>query len=432
MIADGDGLEIEKHAKGRGKYSFFARCVDWIHSVGLSMRKYIRCTVFESLFIDVKSKAVSQRVDADDKVRLLLKVVGNGAGSMEWESDRDGKLTYVCDQLSHALGRSSQRLLGTRLWDVVDKQGWVGTWLEVAHCFAAHKGFENIIVKTSMKPDADVWSISAVPLLSKQGFCNGYYGVCYSVRDEHNVRKAQTKAVKDVRNQLDLSARHLAQISSDLQKPLRDISGLAHVSGEYWREKTLSPEASSFAQRLDFTSQYVLCNIRDFAESKQTEQVESCLDEQFLDPNELITNAVCFAQPWAMNLNVIIEKSEKLHRILFQGDLKRLRQMLVRGLFIGVERSGIEGRVWLSASIQNNGELAFCFKLECAENSKSSKTSKIMEMGRQNLLDHWGLVLVARLAELHGGRLAVHFPKESNISRWSVYLPKSRVRLVHR
>ena len=37
MIADGDGLEIEKHVKVLDKHGFFGGCVCWLQNVALNL-----------------------------------------------------------------------------------------------------------------------------------------------------------------------------------------------------------------------------------------------------------------------------------------------------------------------------------------------------------------------------------------------------------
>ncbi len=227
--------------------------------------------------------------------------------------------------------------------------------------------------------------------------------------------------------EVEVSSRHFSQISDELRRPLQDLSSLAHISEQCWQRESTNSEAVLFANRLAFTSEYVLSSIRDFADCRNIEQ--SKLVEQFLDPNELVMGAISTARPLAVDLNVKLEKSGINKMVLLFGDLKCLRQMLVRGLLAAIENVGTGGCVCLSTRIED-GRLMFSCDLEYGKDQFSSQECLKKQ---DEFRCHWSMSLIAKLVEKHGGILALKPNALNGRCGWVAQLPKHRVqRIKHR
>ncbi len=224
----------------------------------------------------------------------------------------------------------------------------------------------------------------------------------------------------------EVSSRHISQISDELRGPLQELSSLAHVSEQCWRRQSANLEAVLFANRLAFTSEYVLSSIRDFADCGNIEQEQFKLVEQFLDPNELVMGAINTVNPLAVDLNVKLEKSGIDKMVLLFGDLKCLRQMLVRGLLAAIENVGTGGCVCLSTRIED-GRLMFCCDLEYGKNRFSSQKCLKKQDEYRN---HWSMSLIAKLVEKHGGILKLKPNTLHGCCGWTAQLPKHRVRRI--
>ena len=108
------------------------------------------------------------------------------------------------------------------------------------------------------------------------------------LKEKNSALKAQLK-----------SQNHLAQVAAELTPTLNELGSLAHVSAEHWRDDRDNADGNEFAERLEFTSCYVLSIVQDFADLAKFKTGDIALNQQEIDCNELIKDVASAVQGFA-------------------------------------------------------------------------------------------------------------------------------------
>ncbi len=236
-----------------------------------------------------------------------------------------------------------------------------------------------------------------------------------------NVELAQTSKLKD---------EFLANMSHELRTPLNAILGLSEalleqVSGP------LTPRQMRSVTTISTSGTHLLTLINDILDLSKIEAGKLELHPEPLNVDEFCQSCLAFVRAQAMqkHIGVAFELDGSVAR--FVGDPKRCKQILVNLLNNAVKFTPEGGRIGLKVGVPD-GEDAVRFTVWdtgigiAPENQgKLFRAFTQIDSGLSRAQEGTGLglALVARLAELHGGSVALE-SEEGKGSRFIVTLPQ--------
>ena len=193
----------------------------------------------------------TEAVARANRERLRLNDVMRAASDWIWETDADGKLTFVSDRITEVLGLPPSLVQGRALAELGRFADNHGQPDDALASIGARRPFRDASVEIeSAEGDTRVFHLSGVPVFGDDGAFRGYRGagtdVTARIRAEAAARQSRREleaAMQELINknaQLDLTARRataakhakqefLATMSHELRTPLNAIIGFADL-----------------------------------------------------------------------------------------------------------------------------------------------------------------------------------------------------------
>ncbi len=194
---------LELHGRRRmrlGDLSLLTRIAPWIIGllIGLSTFAFRRMLHAE--------RAASLRLTADQEQALRAEIVereraeqrfediASSAGEYLWETDSQGKFTYLTELASEVLGRPREELLGSRPVEFIPdgERERIESWLEGV--LQDERGFTHLEHRSERGDGRHIWQrVNGVPVHSESGEFRGYRGTARDITQEREAeQRAQT------------------------------------------------------------------------------------------------------------------------------------------------------------------------------------------------------------------------------------------------
>ena len=366
-------------------------------------------------------------------ITLLLKDFEAGTSDWLWETGRDGRLSYVPDRLCQILERDRGRLLGAKLHQAAGMSDTDPGWCELEEHFRSGTGFKDIEVQFSVAGRQIWWQLSARPLLDDNGRCKGFRGVCSDIT-------ARKKAVLDIARARDeaqaaseAKSRFLSVMSHELRSPLNAISGFADLIADEREGPVNHSNYVEYAKNIQLSSRHLGVLINDILDITRIDTGKLTLVEQEIDPGELfsITARMCKAEASDGSAEIVEKFSPG--DVLINGDLTRLKQILLNIIGNAVKFTPEDGKIELDIRRDKKGGIRFIVS-DNGPGINKEHLAGIFEpfmQGDQNATRRHdgiglGLAIASRLAQLHDGQLNVE-SKPGKGTTMILSLPASRV-----
>jgi PAS domain S-box-containing protein len=223
----------------------------------------------------------------------------------------------------------------------------------------------------------------------------------------------------------------LANMSHELRTPLNAVIGLSEsLLDEVYG--TLTDKQSKSLNTIAESGRHLLSLINDILDLAKVEADRVALDLQPIPVSAVCRSSLQFVQPQAAKKNIQLTSSVDAQVETVQADNRRLKQMLVNLLNNAVKFTPPEGRVHLSVTGDAAGGIVTFTVSDTGIGIAPEELGRLFKpfeqldsgLSRSHEGTGLGLALVARLAELHQGRVTV----ESELgkgSRFSLILPWS-------
>ncbi len=168
-----------------GNYRAKARCID-------KSGKVIYCEWYNTPLVDEKGKVVgitsivhdiSQRRRAEKALRLSeqrFKHVAELASDWIWETDAEGKFSYISSRYSKVIGIPAEKIVGKHLreMNVSDDPKKKEQWLKAIEDILEHKGFCDYEFQVELADRRSRWfKISGSPFFDRHGEYLGHRGI---------------------------------------------------------------------------------------------------------------------------------------------------------------------------------------------------------------------------------------------------------------
>jgi two-component system sensor histidine kinase/response regulator len=320
-----------------------------------------------------------------EKINTRLNDILMSSEDLVWETDLDGKLTYVSDSSIELLGYDQHEMIGKQLLDFMTES----ESKRVAKIISRKKSNKEPI------KDMENWIVTrdgrhicvltnGVPIFY-EGEVLGYRGVNKDITlwkdtntqllEEINQRRKAENHLKKINEKLEQSNKELKDLtyiaSHDLREPLRQISAFTELIENSLRDK-LNPDDR---ENLDFIiknasrMQLMIMALRDYSLviSKRLKLVN-------IDLNNLIEKILNFelaGEIKTSRADILISKP--LHHI--KCDYKQIRQVIYNLLSNSIKyrKANAKPRITISSQLQGDGSV----KVEIQDNGIGIKREEL-------------------------------------------------------
>ncbi len=226
----------------------------------------------------------------------------------------------------------------------------------------------------------------------------------------------------------------LANMSHELRTPLNAILGLSEALLEQ-TSGPLTPRQHKSITTISTSGEHLLTLINDILDLSKIESGKLELNPEVIVANEFCESCLLFVRTQAMKKNVTVEFEGDSRINRFTADGKRLKQILVNLLTNAVKFTSEGGRIGLKV-VAPAGEDVVQFTvwdtgigIAPEDERKLFRAFSQLDSGLARAQEGTGLglVLVAKLVELHGGSVTLE-SKPGHGSRFIVRLPQIAVR----
>jgi PAS domain S-box-containing protein len=277
----------------------------------------------------------------------------------------------------------------------------------------------------------------AVPVLNDDGSVLEWIGSVSDVTERRTAELALRKALNEltrVNAELDQAGRlkdeFLANMSHELRTPLNAILGLSEALLEQMAG-TLSPRQVKSITTISTSGTHLLALINDILDLSKVESGKLELNPETVNVQEFCESCLLFVRTQALQKNICLTFEHDKNVRKFSADPKRLKQILINLLTNAVKFTQDGGRIGLKVSAPE-GEDSVRFTVwdtgigiapEDARKLFSAFTQIDSGLSRSQEGTGLGLVLVAKLVELHGGSVVLE-SEPGHGSRFIVTLPQ--------
>ena len=273
--------------------------------------------------------------------------------------------------------------------------------------------------------DDRIIEFSVVPL-PDGNILNAYSDITNTIRVEQAL-KEKNEALSAAEK---LKTNFIANVSYQLRTPLNSIVGFAEMLKQQYMGK-LNEKQSSYMDNILEASERLKSLINDILDLSSIEAGQMELSYSRINAKTLIENIVNITQTWGRKNNIEMEIECPHNKILFEGDERRIKQVLLNLISNAFNFSPSGGKVTLSA-IEKDNEVILSVKDNGIGIAKEElnkvftpfdkiNTGKTTSRSGAGL----GLTLVKNIVELHNGNIYIESEEGAGTSV-SINLPKEK------
>ena len=390
--------------------------------------------------MELQAELARARERFDDIVRLTSDWV--------WETDADLTITLISERVTKVLGFLPQELLGRYLNELAESDAGRRSFKQ--RCAALTPFRDHHFEAQTKSGETRLFLLSGVPVFSHDtGAHLGFRGTANDVtelmRREFSLIQAKDTAEMANRAKSDF----LANMSHELRTPLNSIIGFADLlasqllapPSHFGASRADDPRATvqragEYATDIQTSAQHLLAMINDILDLSKIESGRLNLNEEDVSVEMLCDPTIRMMQDRARAAGIHLTTEYAADLPLIHVDHRLTRQILLNLLSNAVKFTPEGGRVTLRAYIAEGGDLVL--EVEdtgigipekdidrVLEPFVQAESHRARRYGGTGL----GLTLSRRLAELHGGRLALVSTPDKG-TKVGFHIPPQRLRTV--
>lgn|GEM_PF-2886658 len=333
-----------------------------------------------------------------------------------WNIDNEGLTADVNPAMCRILGRSKEEIIGKGIYEFVDAENAKIFKQEIAARKAGKTGAYEIALQ---RPDGTNIPClnNATPFFDKNGIRVGSVGMWTDIteRKEIETREHQARTMAETANRA--KSELLANMSHELRTPLNAIIGFSEIM----KSESLGPlndKYKSYSNDIHNSGAHLLELINDILDVSAIEAGKIELHEETLKVANIIDSTLRMINERStagdINLSSDIDKDLPMLR----ADKRRLKQILLNLLSNAIKFTLPDGKITLTASLDDEGRHVFTVIDTGIGMSKGEVSMAMSEFGQVDSgLDRkhegvgLGLPLTKGLVELHGGTLEIESKK---------------------
>ncbi len=350
-----------------------------------------------------------------------------------WEADEKHRFSYLSDNI-RAFGQDPQTRIGrTRTELALDVVSEPAKWQEHLAVLDRHEPFRDFVYKRKIGDDPErVISVGGNPFFDEARRFLGYRGTARDITEKVLAERAvhEAKAAAETANIA--KSQFLANMSHKLRTPLNAILGFSEVL-ENGIAGPLQSRQAEYVGLIRQSGEHLLHLINEILDLARIDAGKLDLHEEMLEPSKLVDSALTLVKDRAAAglLKFVVDVEEDMPALT--GDRTRLTEILINLLSNAIKFTELGGAINVLVRRTEDGGAAFVVRDNGRGMTEAEVETALERFGqvdgglaRRNEGSGLGLPLARKLAELHGGSLAL----KSEMGRGTtatVILPPSRV-----
>jgi signal transduction histidine kinase len=375
----------------------------------------------------------AQEISQDkDIISLLLNDFEKGASDWLWECNAQGVLTYVSPRLVETIGKSQSELQNCTLREAANADLADTSWTSFDDTMAARQPIVAAKLKCMMAEQTRYWQISARPLYESSGEFKGYRGVGRDITVEWETDNKLVIAKESAEAASAAKSQFLAVMSHELRTPLNSIVGFSEILSRQTEDALDSATRVDYARTIHESSKHLQILINDILDATRIESGSIVLDEQNIDPAELVEIVVkmCREQAEMADVTLVARLADGIE---IRADITRTKQVILNLLTNAIKFSPPGGIVNVELVRTRESKLALLIR-DGGIGIRAENLNRIFEpfvqaeegMSRRFGGIGLGLSIARKIARLHGGDVTLESEYGSGTTA-RFELPASRV-----
>jgi signal transduction histidine kinase len=375
-----------------------------------------------------RSKAELDVKQQNDVIKLLLNDFERDARDWLWETDREGRLTYVSPRLVEILSKPASALQMQPLRLILAGITSNADIQRIEDAMASQAPISNLQIELQLHGNPAFWQLTAQPLRD----ANGYRGVCRDVTLAQEAQRRIETAMQASERASAAKSQFLAVMSHELRTPINSIVGFTEMLA---RDKTGSLDNATrneFSETVLESSRHLQNLINDLLDATRMERGSFTLNEQDVDAAELVEVAIKLCKEQATRSAVSIV-GHLTDGITLAGDVTRLKQVIINLLTNAVKFSPQNGAVTVEMQRSRDGQFVLAIK-DAGIGVAAEDIEKIFDpfiqadagLSRRYGGVGLGLPIARRIARLHDGEVTLESLEGAGTTA-RLILPSQRV-----
>lgn len=321
----------------------------------------------ELLVVTLEPKEPSMsRPPNDGPTRERLEDFARSTSDWFWETDLDGRISFVNDQVLRSTGQLASSLRGRTLAAIgvfVDADGYESPSHAMAHKLPFR---DKIMMTVNRQGEERLLRVSGVPIFEvDSGRFTGYRGTATDVTEEHRfneqikqvneqLREAVTSletqnseldvARDEVQSALNARNEFLASMSHELRTPLNGIIGFSEVmSSQLFGE--LNEKYQEYAGDIQRAGEHLLSLIDDLLDASRLDTDELEVYAKPFSLNEVVDQALSVLRREHEAKNQTISYEPRKKSPVVMADARRVKQILLNLLGNAIKFTPARGTI---------------------------------------------------------------------------------------
>ncbi len=172
------------------------------------------------------ARLLAERLRSEQRLRDVVEA----AGEYIWETNAEGRYTYVSDRARDILGRSPEQMIGCQPFDFLPESDRKAVSEKSEEIVAGRTSFRDFEHRFVRGDGTIIWiSVNGLPSIDPNGNWIGYRGAGLDITERKEAQEALVREKEAAHAAVAAKGRFLAMMSHEIRTPLNSVLGFADL-----------------------------------------------------------------------------------------------------------------------------------------------------------------------------------------------------------